>query len=179
MALTLTILADGHDLAFTIPPELAELVGTVDTSKAANDWALGDEIRCDIKDVLAELDRMKTTLKDESTTCYNYKVGMHFMGELPYEESSGGSNGFKIGGVPAGIYSGFEQCDLTFYKVLDDGTTTVLEERDVRDQKEIQTDDWGVLKIIKRKARSQSDRWLTSLIKSVKGIEGEVTVSIA
>ena len=178
MALKLIINSNETDVEYIIPPELAEFVGNIGTSTIACEWSLGNQVKCDMNDVLGEVQRIKSLIAKEAPASYNYKVGMRFMGDLPYEESSGGSNGFKIGGVPAGIFSGFERCELTFYRVLDDGSTTVIEERDVRDQKEIQTDDWGVLKIIKRKARNQSDRWLNSLIKSLKEVEGEVTVSI-
>lgn len=179
MAFQLTIEHAGKVSGFNIPPELAELVDRVDTAGPSCDLPLGEPVQFDVEEVIQEVRRIRSVVKEHAGVSYNYKFGMFFMGEPPYEEGGGSVGGFKIGGIPASISARFEECDLQFYEVLHDGTTKVIETRDVRDQKEIQTDDWGVIKIIKRKARGSADQWLAKLIKKLEEMEGEVVICFA
>ncbi len=113
---------------------------------------------------------------------YSYSTEVRLMGREDLKScSAGGTSGFRIHGEIHSIDSGPGQCNLRRWRLRIDGVTKEqVEEIDVRDQKQIETDDWGPIKILRRKLRLTLPKQLTSLISFLEKIDDdEVTVLAA
>lgn len=82
---------------------------------------------------------------------YTFEITPPGIGRRP--PSSGSVSGFKINGKYCCIYSGMGECYISEFEVQPDGTAKVVKNIDVRDQKHIETDDWGTIKIFRRKKK--------------------------
>jgi len=98
-----------------------------------------------LRDYLSEhLDRLQ----------YRYTIEVCMMGRPELKTSGTGMvSGFKIDGVTHAIHGGDGECILTRYEPLPDGSGSLQEQIDVSDRKRVQTDDWGEIKIRRRKMK--------------------------
>lgn len=85
---------------------------------------------------------------------YRYAFTIQMMGRADMKtKGSGMVSGFKIDGQPCSISGGVGQCELRRWSVNEDGTGQANEIIDVRDRKRIATDEWGDIKISRRKVQ--------------------------
>jgi hypothetical protein len=80
----------------------------------------------------------------------------------------GGASGFKIDGKIHSIWSGPGYCDLQYSERNDRNEVIAKHATDVRDLKVIQTDNWGPMRITRRKLKLTLPDQLDSLISFLK-----------
>jgi hypothetical protein len=108
---------------------------------------------------------------------YTFEITPPGMGRR--RPSSGSVSGFKINGKYCCIYSGMGECYITEYEVGPDGKGEVVKTVDVRDRKRIKTDDWGYIKIFRRKKKLTWPEVLPPLIEFLKEIlDKEICVRV-
>jgi hypothetical protein len=109
---------------------------------------------------------------------YTFEITPPGIGRRP--PSSGSVSGFKINGKYCCIYSGMGECYISEFEVQPDGMGKVVKNIDVRDQKCIETDDWGAIKIFRRKKKLTWSEVLPTLIEFLKGLpDDEIRVRVA
>ena len=85
---------------------------------------------------------------------YRFTIEACVMGRPQLKScSEGGFSGFKIDGVVHSIHGGIGECVLTRYEPFADDSGTMQQRIDVSDRKRLETDDWGDIRIKRRKAK--------------------------
>lgn len=110
---------------------------------------------------------------------YRYSFDARIPGlDMPPVRSSSSISGFRIDGAHCWLAAGVGQCVLKKMDVVANGQGSVADAIDVRGSKQIQTDDWGTIRIYRRRLKSHLPEQLRNLIRFLEGISGvEVTVS--
>ena len=94
-------------------------------------------------------------------------------------EGAGTMSGFHIHGDLFAVVGGYNKCVLQRIGLKRDGTGEIVEERDVRHLKHIDTDDWGRITIKKRRAAGDVEKWINALLRKLKKLDGEILVEFA
>lgn len=105
-----------------------------------------------LEDLLAGLEDHRDLLS------YSYRVAF---GGRPGSSGGGGVSGFRVRGLFGSVScqpSGY--CDLTLSELAPTGRGRVVEMIDMRQRRELATDDWGLLKVSRRAAEVG---WYTQL----------------
>jgi hypothetical protein len=113
--------------------------------------ALGEAVQW-IDDLLR--DRPELLPHTYQFRCENFVIGGQ---RIESTFSTGGMSGFHLPGDEENWYSikaGLDECRLDKMARQPDGTVRVVEQRDLRDVRELQTSDWGPIHIRKRRAKS-------------------------
>jgi hypothetical protein len=92
--------------------------------------------------------------------------------EVPFC-GSGGVSGFHIDGHPCSIRGGMGRCTLKEMAVGEDGRGHIVRAIDVRHLKELRTDDWGVIKIQRKKVTVKADPMLRDMINFMNNLPDE------
>lgn len=103
---------------------------------------------------------------------YRYTIEYCIMGRPELKMSgAGGASGFKIDGVSHAIHGGVGECVLTRYEPLPDGSGTVQQRIDVSDRRRVETDDWGEIRIRRRKVKYTLPEILPDVIAFLERVE--------
>jgi hypothetical protein len=83
----------------------------------------------------------------------------------------GGASGFRIDGEIHSIQGGACQCYLEHLRVGPDGKGHVVARIDVRDRATVETDDWGPIRIFRRKLKTTIPEQLEGLLSFLRGAQ--------
>jgi hypothetical protein len=101
---------------------------------------------------------------------YRYATEVRMMGREDLKSSgSGGVHGFRIGGRIHSIDGGPGRCVLSEWDDGPGGRGVVVATRDVRREKRVETDDWGPIKISRRKIDVRLPLSLEALVAFLDG----------
>jgi hypothetical protein len=115
---------------------------------------------------------------DWSVLPYQYTVEGRMLGRDDLKRKGAGLSGFHIGGEPHFIQATACQCYVQRMGTGADESGQVVGERvDVRDRKTVDTDDWGPIRILRRKLRTTVPEQLGGLLLFLRGIP-DTTVQI-
>lgn len=92
---------------------------------------------------------------------------------------SGRFRGFRINGVIHALEAGHELCVLEQWEVNEAGKGRCVMRGDVRHLSYIDTDDFGRIEIKKRRAVGEVSKWINSVVRKLKKLEGDVVVELA
>ena len=84
---------------------------------------------------------------------YRYLIESILPGQEVPVRGNGGAGGFRIEGRFHSIWGGAGTCYLKEYAVEPDGTVREVRTIDVRDRQQVETDDWGPIRIYRRKLK--------------------------
>lgn len=104
---------------------------------------------------------------------YTYEATMPLRGRSLKTRGSGGCSGFHVDGKACAIWGGMGECYVDEYGILPDGKRGVVRATDVRDRKRVETDDWGPIKIFRRKKKLTWPEVLPPLIEFLKQLPDE------
>jgi hypothetical protein len=117
------------------------------------------------------LDAMAT---DVELFGFRYQATGHIRGvaEMPFC-GTGRVTGFHVNGRVCSIGGGIGECTLEEMAIGEDGHGRIVHTEDVRHLKELHTDDWGVIKIRRKKVAVNADAILRSMIDFMNNLPDE------
>lgn len=106
---------------------------------------------------------------------FRYSYAIRMMGRANMvTKGSGGCSGFKIGGKFHSICGGNGECLLQRMEISDDGSGYVAECIDVRERTTIETDEWGDIKVSRRKIDFSLPETLADCISFLESVPDNV-----
>jgi len=122
---------------------------------------------------------LKAFGRDQKFLQYHYSFEIAPPGGLPKSRGSGSVSGFKINDKYFCIVAGMGECYLLELGSKSNKINDVSRRVDVRDRKCIETDDWGVIKIFRRKKKVTWPEVLPPLIEFLRNLpDSEVHVRV-
>lgn len=176
--------AKNASFAVDIPSEVSEAMDTVRDflGAAGAQESTESEWACvvDCNRLQASLRNLKTHFQEHSETIpYIYRTSFVNPYTSRRSDGSGAIHGFRIKGVICTLWAGYDKCILERRKRMPDGTGKVVSREDVRHLEYLDSDDWGRIHISKRRATSAVVKWINSISRKLKTIEGDVVVELA
>ncbi len=132
----------------------------------ADESDLGQEATVPLSALRDAIDRIESLLRDRPELLpytYEFKCESFVVNGQRIETnfSTGGMSGLRLPGDEENWYSiqaGLDECRLDKMALQSDGTVRVVEQRDLRDEREVQTSNLGPIRIRKRRTKSSLRR---------------------
>jgi hypothetical protein len=140
--------------------------------------ALGEEATVPLGALRDAAERVDDLLRDRPELLphtYQFRCENFVVAGQPIEStfSTGGFSGFHLPGDDEnwyGIKARLDECRLDKMARQPDGTVRVVEQRDLRDERELETSDCGPIKIRKRRAKSSLRSGLAEIREYLKSL---------
>ena len=160
-----------------LPEEVATMVDVPD---------FGEAVCVPLRTLSAAIEKIDRFLRDQPSLLpytYVFKCEYISVGEeriVIDQFSSGGQSGFRLPGDDEhwyAIWAGLDECRLEKIAAQPDGTGQVVEERDLRSERELQTANSGLVQIRRRRAKTSLRKGLARIRAFLASLPDEAEIT--
>ena len=140
--------------------------------------SFGIEQLLDARELETSAKAYQELLRTSKTLPYSYFFRVRLAEGLPVSVGYEGLSGFHIQGHLYALNVGLGKCELVRVEIMPDGKGQDVEFTDIRGQKEIVTDDHGVVTLHRKRSSNTLKELLDEIARFAADVEGSVGVTL-